>query len=734
MKLLTLKTKNFKRLRDFACSFTDGLNTIIGDNAAGKTTLLQAVITAFYGPSSVPGKVDDLPTWGQKSFEVALEFEHEGQVYLATRDARNANILRGTELVASGNTNCTKFVEELLGISFKDFLLFVLSQQGETAGVLTYGATALQKRVEVFSGADLLDKVLAKVRSEMSVLSRNLQDVSLSELEKALANHLTKKTTLQGQVDAETALLESASEAYDKNNKTLAESRLLLKELIQALHLLESREQAANHTQAQWDSSKEAVMQAWNTKKQLPEQIEVEELEAEFTPLMAEIKSTAAKIKTLKGYSRDYETLCEKLKRLRGEQVDVEAAIAKVTELNTELTPLMKAKEGLQVEVLEHKSTLRNLKSQMEDGVCGSCNRPFEDHDPERIEALISEAQAELNRKSGALDTLQAKINPVVKALSQAERAASSNVEEQLEVVQSKVAEYESIADSFSEDAITALEQSQVDNRVRVEQLQAEIEQAEGLAARHRRADAQVEKATSRMSDAEDKHTEALALLKEAEAAIAKANPDGRDATEVRMEYELLIKDAESQVLDLSKQVRAHEGVISDLNSELASTEKDINLVTRELRKVIGVAELLDTHKRLAKFLTESRTTYLKQVWDQILGVASAKVAISTNGRINRLHRDEKGDFVAEEEGKWVPIANCSGAQKAHIGVAMRVGLSASLYGATGLLILDEPTDAMNDTNALNLAGSLMGLGGQCLMITHRSYEQLAAQNIITVQ
>jgi DNA repair exonuclease SbcCD ATPase subunit len=180
------------------------------------------------------------------------------------------------------------------------------------------------------------------------------------------------------------------------------------------------------------------------------------------------------------------------------------------------------------------------------------------------------------------------------------------------------------------------------------------------------------------------------------------------------------------QQVELSSHIRT-------LSVELAGVGNRLERLVEQLNQLRETADNLDRHKRLEKFLVESRTEYLKQVWDQILGVASAKVAISTAGAIRRIARDENGGFVAEETGKWVPIANCSGAQKGHIGVAMRVGLSAALYGNTGLLILDEPTEAMNDQNALQLAGALMGIGGQCVMITHRPFEQLAAQNVIHV-
>ena len=38
-----LKLFNFKRFREFEVEFTSGTNTIIGDNEAGKSSIIQAI-------------------------------------------------------------------------------------------------------------------------------------------------------------------------------------------------------------------------------------------------------------------------------------------------------------------------------------------------------------------------------------------------------------------------------------------------------------------------------------------------------------------------------------------------------------------------------------------------------------------------------------------------------------------------------------------------------------------
>ena len=49
MGISKIKIHNFKRLRCFECSFEKGINTIVGDNEAGKSTILEAIHLALTG-------------------------------------------------------------------------------------------------------------------------------------------------------------------------------------------------------------------------------------------------------------------------------------------------------------------------------------------------------------------------------------------------------------------------------------------------------------------------------------------------------------------------------------------------------------------------------------------------------------------------------------------------------------------------------------------------------------
>lgn len=732
MKLLSIRTTNFKKLRAFSCDFTDGLNTIIGDNAAGKTTLLQAIITVFYGPSVVPGKTEDIPTWGQKNFKILLEFEHDTHKYLVERDIRNAKITKDGDLVASGNSVCTKFIEDLFTLNFKNFLLFVLSQQGETSSILTFGATALQKRVEAFSGADILDRALGLIRSEMNILSRNMKDADLNEFEEALKMHLQRQKQAHKQLGNEEISLDLYKAKEDDLKQDLQKERSFLKAFIDRQHKLTSVQQEIRHTKIQLESAKDALEQALDNRKTLPELIEIDEVEMEVAELNKEFKRLNGLHRELQEKQRQYEKLLDQQKVMTKQIQDRQRYAEQLQQVMIELNPLSEKESTLQEDWRVYSHKLKDLKAAAKEGVCSACNRPFDDHDPEMIKAEINQLQELVEATEEELNATRKTLKPLKDRVKSLESQVDRDYTEDLARVEEALESFDNAQDFDKE--LEVLEDNKFHVKHQVQQLNNKIDQAQELEAKHNRANKQVMLTKARVDEAEGQLNVLTDKLELVQADLNELNPDIEDPIEYRKDRELVITDLEARLTQAAEDVKAQTTVISDLKNELALVEKDVKLITKKIKEIIEVAEEHDKHKRLAKFIADSRAAYLQKVWDQILGIASHKVAISTAGKISRIHRDEKGDFVAEEEGKWVPIANCSGAQKAHIGVAMRVGLSSALYGNTGLLILDEPTADMNDTNALNLAGSLMGLGGQCLMITHRSYEQLAAQNVVAVK
>lgn len=74
MKLLTLSLKNFRNYKEAEISFDPGLNLIIGDNAQGKSNLLEAIYLVMTGRSYRTSRLKELIRWGADTFTVKATF------------------------------------------------------------------------------------------------------------------------------------------------------------------------------------------------------------------------------------------------------------------------------------------------------------------------------------------------------------------------------------------------------------------------------------------------------------------------------------------------------------------------------------------------------------------------------------------------------------------------------------------------------------------------------------
>jgi DNA repair exonuclease SbcCD ATPase subunit len=733
MKLLKLTTESFKRLGDFQCEFTDGLNIIMGENARGKSSLLQAIVAALYGMATIPGNKEDVPTWGRKNAKVMLTFKEQDTVYYVTRDLRNASISDGTKDVAVGNTNCTKFIEELLGLKFKDFLLFVLSRQGETSSVLTYGATELQKRVEEFSGADIIEQILKTARSELNILERNIKDVNPAELTEKYNTYKVTLERLKESIENEeiyTNLMKSKMEELQHSIDTCGKAVKTLRDASTGVITFKQR---VSHLQQMETQLEDSFIKAVEKLQGLPELVGVAELETTLQVVETTIAGVVRKLRKLRALENEEKTTRELKSQMEIKKEEIESQLKELPELTEQWHDLNTEFNPAQTALSDVTAAIAATKKALAAGKCPTCLRAFEDHNPEEIEAELRDLNVQMTQYFNKVAELKPKLKSLETKIYRLKMLAETPIDKQLSASvkawEASVAELNAFEGNEAD-----LEEEHTQLRVKYQELETQLASTQELTAKHRKATAEVASVEKDLTEVKSRLKTAREDLLAKEQALAELNPENKEFVDLQMEYEAQEVELKAQLKEATNSHWAAHETLRDLKTEDATTKQAASEVVRELKQVKKFGASIDLHRRFVKFLTESRTTYLKSVWRQILGVASGKVSVATNCEITKIHRTEEGDFVAEERGKWVPIANCSGAQKSFIGVSLRIGLSSALYGNAGVIILDEPTESMSDKNALQLAGSLMGMSNQCLMITHRTDERLAAQNVIEVK
>lgn len=101
MRPVTLRMEGFRHYQaPQTVRFPDGLCAIVGANGAGKSSILQAIEVALFGPDG--RSLGPYVTWGHDRMTVELEFEHDGDTYRARRSSQRGKHLLDLEVAADG--------------------------------------------------------------------------------------------------------------------------------------------------------------------------------------------------------------------------------------------------------------------------------------------------------------------------------------------------------------------------------------------------------------------------------------------------------------------------------------------------------------------------------------------------------------------------------------------------------------------------------------------------------
>ncbi|MGD9901483.1 MAG: DNA replication/repair protein RecF [Spirochaetales bacterium] len=117
MKITKIKLINFRNYKNQTVEFKDGTNVLIGDNAQGKTNLIEAIYFSCIGKSARTKKENELINWDSENAKIEIDLlKKEGskkiEVYLNKKDKKTIkingiNILKIADLI--GTLNCVFF-------------------------------------------------------------------------------------------------------------------------------------------------------------------------------------------------------------------------------------------------------------------------------------------------------------------------------------------------------------------------------------------------------------------------------------------------------------------------------------------------------------------------------------------------------------------------------------------------------------------------------------------------
>ena len=719
----SIELNQFKRHTHAAFEFGNGLTGISGENAAGKTTVLKAILFALFGASAA-GTKEHIPTrggTGETEVDMTLTIPIHGEVRIK-RTLKGAKVWsKDGTLLANGVTPTIKLIEEAYGMAAQDLQLLMYSKQGESQALLALGAAALQKTVERLAKTDLVDKVLAHILGDLSHIEGQLStmsaDVDVVALERELkaaqanftaqqANMADVRESVAKAVAAETDLRDRHQKAYENS---LKRSRLQASVDAQSAHIKSLNEsvEKASLALAKFDPDLKATLEAKKTARK--------QLYTEYQDLHGRITAAANTQAELQQWNAAVEKAEAEVKQsltVSGQIDELEHSLGKLKEQNTALS--------LRVNTAKHM--LDQARKAMDDGVCRECKRPFSEKEQvaalQRLESSVDEydlvyqewsvLQTPLRVAEEELATLRLAFHPGC-----AERLAQAG-----EAVLRLSTMFNELIGEFS-----STEQMQVS--------------AEVFLAQVRDLDVLISQLSSLFQDMQ----------------VTERNLIGA--------HELL-DDAEQKVSDLTMELLAclPGEDVDELSSKLRSASEHLSGL-RNLERKISEALMIAEHqvsryqetydnakeqgirkaqlemdqaqrKRLQSWLRKSRSDLMSEMWDGLLAYASHLINTTTNGQLSKVFRTE-GELMVTEDGETVAVSELSGYQRSLVGLALRIAMSRVFYGSDLFLLLDEPTSNASNENAARIAGMLQGLGSQVIFVSHRDGDSANAATIFRI-
>lgn len=700
---------NFKKLDRLSQSFTLGSNVVVGINGAGKSTLFEAIRFALYGTSAVACNKKNIPTWGAKDCKVVLETHH----FTVTRTLKNCTVSSpdGT-LLAEGHSPSNDYIAEQLGMDHKAFSIFAMSCQGETQALLTLGVTELNRRVENYSGVEIIDKIIRSASKDVTYLSGSVDSKELVDL-----------TALTSEQEREQKSLLDLETTEHELNDSMVQLQVNLKQNDDEHFSLNVENQAIHEAKRLVDMLERDTSKTMGKISTLNESLNSLIEPAPFDPeKIADLRTQ------IKLYTDDLQQLT-KLKQckttLENEVTSLQPSVDKEVKAEKELAELAETTISLQLAVDSTKELLHSerdrvnsIRTLIENSTCPTCKQSITDCDPEADAEKLAIAKKSYAAAYDCHAVVVTDNNDHKRILDQ----LHSDMSENARGYQAKKIEALASLRPIDEDLLANLPEW-------IMSCQNELEDLLECKNAHVSYTQRKSVMTNTLNDLKADLQNDLDDLEPAKVRAASNIIDlsiyKQKESKIKSALDANSKLKTTTMIGISKT----KMVLHNLNTSIVAGKEHNAQLGQELKR-------LDLTSNLLKLLRENRLSFMQTVWDRILIASSTFLTQATDGWLTGLGRDDSGNFTYNENGSVdVPVAGCaSGAQKAFLGVALRLGLAQALHGSHPLLMLDEPTEAMSESNAERLANSLLELGGQTIFITHRESDLLTARNIITIE
>lgn len=793
MKLTRLVLKDFSGHDHMDLEFKSGVTGIIGSNGSGKSTILNAICLAVTKENRGGGDLAQNVRWGRKSFTVTLEFEdREGNpgrvqrsVSLSGSEAKRQHTSRQTLEYAGNTYTASKDIDtvmcEIAGCSMDALLNNIFVPQGQIDSILfaakgerlkeiqnTVGLSqaaaaeaALQLEASRYTVSVGLDAQIESLQMTVSTLLGKLsaQKAAVAEVEhlvtrlgasEALLHAVSRMTGLEATLQSRRAREASLAKELDK----IAEQ---LTALDGDVHLF--TEQLARLKPGA-ERARTQLMQAEVLKRDAARRV----------TLVAEVEAASKALEAVPAVDdTQHQLLVDKIakatvdlstreRQLSGalERPKLPEEVAVEEELAGVKTQLAHARKR---EVSDEETALRDdvgrltrrLRLITTEKVCFECGQSVEHIDTAKAEQELVEAQqrydahvAEAQRAHAAVCAeLERQVAELDSRLLGMRNAARDVLSQSIAKLRPKVESAKAMAATMADQLQRRKEYTATISRLQGEiqalgdpsvvdtsGFEAQVKEYDELGLRLRGLQQERERADGEQRRVSEELSVTRAELAETESPGAMPSEEEIDKAR---------KDA--QELDTRRQeLRVLKDELADLSVQLSGYETTLNAVTRQ-----HAAERVQV--RWVNICKKARAALHVKAWPRLMMQAYAKVLNRRIAFYLRLWNapfhlwltdDLSFEMQKPESETAVPAVRLSGGEMIVAATSFRLAMADTFARSTGLLVMDEPTNYLDESNISHLQALLFKMkelagqsGRQVLVVTHEKLLMGFFDNVI---
>ncbi len=760
--LRRLEIRGFEGYREAEIDFSPGLNLITGRNSSGKTTILEAILTALYG--EVPGVqkrllVSRLQDSGRRmSVRLSIRtpdnrqimVEREGRAWRrgeeeGFRTERLRLAINDEEVHLEGEEDLRRWITQLTGLSMKKFLNLVYVRQGELTEILE----PRREEMDSILGISLMKELEAQLTDLERELERYQGRDAKTLLEAYRDGELPRLMgylkTLEDQINPLKGEIEKLENLLSKAEST--ELRMLLEKV----RAREGYMEGLRGAELQIDR----ILDEWRARS--PKELErmLDEASRRLARTEVEVRRLAGEVERLRGSRESLE------RRLQGIQYILQAAGASTPEELDELIGMEKAwheelmssikeLENRLAKIEERRNELSGRKSALEEemrnheelllkGVpeCPTCGQRIT---PELLIQLVEkkgERQRELEMElkevvredhdlRGRIDEVRRDMNETAARVKQLQ-GFQSELKIHLEGTSEK--ELREMLTKINEN-LGRVESSHLEKSKELAVLQENLKNLKNMVSRVQQLEDKKRELQLNIDDLTEKISVYLKMLK---LLIDPKDPEIREKIVAKLP--ISIEEIEQKRIELKEKKKRLEKLVEDYEKhqkDRKDIEDKIEAIEGRLERARTTSEMVE---RLREGIEEGRRRALREVAGEALRIYNSL----TDQRIYKSFKIDPETYETQVQPtgmeEYIPAKRVGGGHQTLIALSLRIAL-LNVLGHRNLLILDEPTYGVDSENLPQLMSQISEASKripQVLLVTHHGAGEEEAANIIRV-